>query len=247
MVERRGRRDTVPLPHLRSGPPRLGAQGTATPASLGVGGGVYRCRMSRRLRTLADREAILALGLAGAGLFSLQATLPAAAVLAVRSIRSTRSSDGTGPAVGVLVLAVAWVSFLLGYPTLRALWVTASEQGDLPRVVAFAAGWVALALVVALLALFLCRCHPERFVARAAARAGIVTVVVAGMLQFLTMTRAMIDHAGRLCGDSVEACIGSPPWASVAPAIAVGATWFVASLSIAGVTRARRVRTLVRA
>jgi hypothetical protein len=41
--------------------------------------------MARPLRSLADREAILAIGLAGAGFLSLEATLPAAGALAVRS------------------------------------------------------------------------------------------------------------------------------------------------------------------
>jgi hypothetical protein len=118
--------------------------------------------MARRLRPLADREAILALGLAGAGFLSLEATLPAAGALAIRSIRTPRASDGTGPAVGVLVLGTAWISFLLGYPTLRAMWVTASQRHDPARVVAFLVGWVALAAAAMWLANFLVRCQPER-------------------------------------------------------------------------------------
>jgi hypothetical protein len=196
--------------------------------------------MARRLRPLADREAILALGLAGAGFLSLEATLPAAGALAVRSIRTPRASDGTGPAVGVLVLGTAWISFLLGYPTLRAMWLMASERHDPVRVAAFVAGWVALAATALALSNFLVRCHPERFVARALARAGIVTVIAAGMLQFLAVTGAMLEHASRRCGDTLAECLGSPPWASLAPALAVGAAWLSLSLALEAVARSRR-------
>lgn len=200
--------------------------------------------MSRRLRPLADREAILALGLAGAGFLSLEATLPAAGALAVRSFRTQRSSDGTGPAVGMLVFGTAWISFLLGYPTLRAMWLTATEHHDPARVVAFVGGWLALAASALLLANFLCRCHPERVVARALARAGIVTVIAAGLLQFMAITSAMLQEASRDCGDSLADCLGSPPWASLGPALAVGAAWLVLSLTISGVAEVRRRRSL---
>lgn len=196
--------------------------------------------MARRLRPLADREAILALGLAGAGFFSLEATLPAAGAIAVRSFRSGRTSDGTGPAVGVLVFAVAWVSFLLGYPTLRAMWLTATEHHDPASAAAFLGGWLALAGSALLLANFLCRCHPERFVARASARAGIVTVIVAAGLQFLAITQAMLQEVTRECGDSLADCVGSPPWASLGPALVVGAAWLGLSLTLAAILRARR-------
>jgi hypothetical protein len=192
------------------------------------------------LRPLADREAILALGLAGVGFLSLEATLPAAGALAIRSIRTPRAADGTGPAVGVLVFAIAWVSFLLGYPTLRAMFISATEHQDPIRVAAFLAGWLALAAAAMLLANFLCRCHPERMVARALARAGIVTVIAAGALQFLAITGAMLQHASRRCGDTLAECLGSPPWASLVPAIAIGGAWLALSLGIAAVARARR-------
>ena len=196
--------------------------------------------MARRLRPLADREAILALGLAGAGFFSLEATLPAAGAIAVRSFRSQRTSDGTGPVVGVLVFAVAWVSFLLGYPTLRAVWLTATEHHDPASATAFLGRWLALAGSALLLANFLCRCHPERFVARASARAGIVTVIVAAALQFLAVPQTMLQEATRECGDSLAECVGSPPWASLGPALVVGAAWLAASLALVGLARARR-------
>ena len=201
--------------------------------------------MSRRLRSLADREAILALGLAGAGFLSLEVTLPAAGALAVRSIRTPRSSDGTGPAVGVLVFGVAWLSFLLGYPTLRAALIMATEHHDPLLVVAFVGGWVALAVSAWLLANFLCRCHPERSIARSVARAGLVSVIAAGMLQFFVMTSAMLEGASKSCGDSLADCVGSPPWASIGPALAVGATWLGVSLAIVAVVRARRGRELL--
>lgn len=195
--------------------------------------------MARSLRPRADREAILALGLAGAGFLSLEATLPAAGALAVRSIRAPRASDGTGPAMGVLVFGVAWLSFLLGYPTLRAMWLTATEHHDPVRVVAFVGGWLALAVTAMLLANFLCRCHPERVVARAVARAGLVTVIAAGLLQFAAVTGAMLQERTRECGDSVADCLGSPPWASLGPAVAIGLAWLALSLAGSGFVRAR--------
>jgi hypothetical protein len=196
--------------------------------------------MARRLRPLADREAILALGLAGAGFLSLEATLPAAGAIALRSIRAPRNTDGTGPAVGVLVFGVAWISFLLGYPTLRAMWLTATEDGDPVATATFVGGWLALAAAAILLANFLCRCHPERFVARAAARAGIVTVIAAGLLQLTSVTREMLADPSRVCGMSLTDCVGTPPWSSLAPALAIGGVWFLTSLGAAYLTRARR-------
>jgi hypothetical protein len=193
-----------------------------------------------RLRPLADREALLALGLAGAGFLSLEATLPAAGALAVRSIRKPRAADGTGPAVGVLVFAVAWVSFLLGYPTLRSMWLTATQTNDPSLVVAFLVGWVALALTALALANFLIRCHPERWVARMLARAGIVTVIAAGLLQFLATTGVRLQEPSRRCGESLAECLGSPPWTSLGPALAVGAAWFLLSLAIVAIARSRR-------
>ena len=157
----------------------------------------------------------------------------------MRSIRTPRASDGTGPAVGVLVFATAWISFLLGYPTLRAMWLTATQHADPVLVAAFVVGWLGLAFAALLLANFLCRCHPERFVARAFARAGIVTVIAAGLLQLLATTGSMLHDASRRCGDSVAECIGSPPWTSLVPALAVGAVWLVLSLALAGVSHPR--------
>lgn len=187
--------------------------------------------MARPLRPLADREALLALGLAGLGFVSFEATLPAAGVLGVRAIRSTRGGDGCGPAVGVLVLAVAWISFMLGFPIVRAVTVTASRADDPVRFIGFVAGWLALASGAFMLANYLLRTHPERYVARAAARAGIVAIATAGLLQTLTVTAD-----GRLvtaaCGASNADCLGGVPWSSIAPALAIGALWFGASLTV---------------
>jgi hypothetical protein len=194
--------------------------------------------VARTLRPIADREALLALGLAGAGFLSLEATLPAAGLLAFRSIRSRRPGNGTGPAVGVLVLGVGWISFLLGYPTLRSVWITASENPDPERGVTFVAGWLALALSTMVLAHFLVRCHPERWMARAMARAGIAAVIAAGALQFWITTVVRLQDPLRRCGDSLAGCLGSPPWASLVPAIAVGAAWFLMSLMLMGIARA---------
>lgn len=205
------------------------------------------CPMARRLRPLADREAILALGLAGAGFLSLEATLPAAGALAIRSIRAPKASDGTGPALGVLVLCTAWISVLLGYRPLRAVWIAASEQHDPARVAAFVAGWLALAAAAMLLANFLVRCHPERVTARALARAGIVTVISAGLLQLLAITQTMLERIPRRCGDSLAECVGSPPWASLAPALAIGAAWFGLSLAAEALARSHRERPRIRA
>jgi anaerobic C4-dicarboxylate transporter len=198
--------------------------------------------MARGLRPLADREAMLALGLAGAGFLSLGATLPAAGALAVRSFRTQRVADGTGPAFGVLVLGVAWISFLLAYPTMRAMWLTASEHHDPLRVAAFLAGWCVLALSAILLANFLCRCHPERVTARAAARAGLVAVIAAGLLQLMAVTDAMLGNASRECGESLADCIGAPPWASFGPALAIGLAWLGLSTAATGLARLRRRR-----
>ena len=139
----------------------------------------------------------------------------------------------------MLVFGTAWISFLLGYPTLRAMWLSATEHHDPARVVAFVGGWLALAATALLLSNFLCRCHPERVVARAIARAGIVTVIAAGFLQFMAVTSAMLQEASRDCGDSLADCLGSPPWASLGPALAIGAAWFSLSLLISSIARAR--------
>ena len=185
--------------------------------------------MARPYRTFGEREALLALGLAGLGFISMEATLPAAGVLGVRAIRTKRSTDRGEPVLGVLVLGVAWLSFMLGWPTLRAVFITAMSAEDDWRLIGFVAGWLALAAGVMALANFLLRTHPERWVARAAARAAIVAVAAAGLLQTITVTgdkRAV----SATCGASNADCLGQTPWSSLMPALLIGAVWFGVSL-----------------
>jgi hypothetical protein len=199
--------------------------------------------MARELRPLADRQAILALGLAGLGFVSMEATLPAAGVLGVRAIRSRRGGTGCDPAVGVLVLGVSWMSFMLGYPTLRAIALTASQAEDRWRITGFLAGWLALAAVAFWLANFLVRSHPERWVARRAARAGLIAIVAAGLLQALAVT-SDLQIVGEACGATNAECLGNTPWSSIVPAIAIGVTWFGVSLALSPIRRRiRRART----
>ena len=187
--------------------------------------------MARPLRPLADREALLALGLAGLGFVSFEATLPAAGILGVRALRSRRNGDGCGPAVGALVLGVSWISFMLGFPIVRAVAITARHADDPWRLVGFVAGWLVLATGALMLANFLLRTHPERYVARAAARAGIVAVTTAGLLQTLTVTadQRLITAP---CGTSNAACLGTTPWSSIVPAVAIGGVWFLAAMAV---------------
>lgn len=197
--------------------------------------------MARRLRPHADREAILALGLAGLGFVSMEATLPAAGVLGVRAIRRRGDGSGCDPALGVLVLGVSWLSFLLGYPTLRAVALTAWNAEDPIRVVGFVLGWVALALAAFWLANFLIGAHPERWMARRAARAGIVAVVAAGLLQTIAVTSGD-SLVGESCGTTISDCVGTTPWASVVPAAAIGLAWFTVSLALGPALAAWRRR-----
>lgn len=198
--------------------------------------------MSRRIHALADREAMLALGLAGLGFISMQATVPAAGLLGVRAIRSTRSGgDGTAPAVGIMVLGVSWLSLMWGLPIVKAITQTARRAEDVWPLVGFVAGWLTLAVISIVLAEFLVRCHPERWVARRAARAGLVAVVAAALLQLQTIVRT-IPFVGGPCGPTNGDCVGTPPWATVGIALAVGVIWFGASVCLMGATRAVRER-----
>jgi hypothetical protein len=154
----------------------------------------------------------------------MQATLPAAGVLGVRAIRSTRTGgDGTGPAIGVMVLGISWLSVMWGLPIAKAVTQTASHAQDIWPLVGFVVGWIALAVTAMLLAEFLVRCHPERWVARRAARAGIVAVVAAGLLQLNTIVQT-IPFVGGPCGPTNGDCVGTPPWARAGIAVLVGVT-----------------------
>jgi hypothetical protein len=187
--------------------------------------------MARRLRSLADREALLAVGLASLGFVSLAATLPAAGVLGVRAIRMDRGGDGSGPAIGMLVLPIAWLTIMWTLPIARAVTTTAVGADDLWRLVGFVAGWLALAAAILVLATFLVRCHPERWTARRAARAGIVAAVTAGLLQLQT-TVGEVQYVGGPCGPTNADCLGAIPWAAGGLALAVGCLWFAISSAV---------------
>jgi len=133
---------------------------------------------------------------------------------------------------GSLGLGVALLDGVAGFDRFRLVFLTA-----------FVGGWLVLAAAAMLLANFLCRCHPERFVARAAARAGIVTVISAGLLQLASITREMLEDPARVCGVSLTDCVGTPPWGSLGPALAIGGAWFLISLGAARLARARRGTT----
>jgi hypothetical protein len=184
------------------------------------------------MRPLADRQALLALGLAGMGFMCFGATLPAAGMLAVRAIRSKRTGDGSDPAIGVLVLGVSWISFMLALPIMRSLALTASGAHDDLRIMGFVGGWFLLAWGAVVLANVLATIHPERYVAAAAARAGVVTIAAAGFLQTVRVTSGT-HVVSAPCGTSNADCLGAMPWASIVPALIVGAVWFVGSVIIA--------------
>jgi hypothetical protein len=132
--------------------------------------------MARRLRPFVEREATWAVALAALGFLSMYATLPAAAVLGARALRRRRGGDGSEPAIGVLAFGFVWLSFLLGYPAMRVITLAATQPGAwAPR--AFLGSVTALAIVILLLANVAVHIHPERWVARRCAIAGIGVAV----------------------------------------------------------------------
>ncbi len=175
------------------------------------------------------------------GFMCFGATLPAAGMLGIRSIRSRRVGDGSDLAVGVLVLGVSWISFMFVLPIVRSIALTASAAHDDLRIIAFVLGWVALATIATSLANRLLTIHPERYVASAAARAGIVMIAAAGFLQTARVTSGA-HVVSEPCGATNADCLGALPWASIVPALIVGTAWFVGSLLIAhlGTTYGRR-------
>ena len=191
--------------------------------------------MARRIRPLADREALLALALAGLGFLCFGATLPAAGVLGYRAIRSKRPGDGSDLAVGILVLVISWISFMFAFPIMQSIVMTASNADDDIRIIGFVGGWIGLAAGAMLLANALLRLHPERYVAGAAARAGIVMIAAAGFLQTVRVTSGD-QVVSAPCGVTNADCLGATPWSSIVPAMAVAAVWFLGSfvLSRAG-------------
>jgi hypothetical protein len=134
--------------------------------------------MARRLRPFVEREATWALALAALGFVSMYTTLPASVALAVRSARRRRLVDGVEPAISALAFAVGLVTFLLGYPAMRAI-VLAAEDGWEARLVLVALG--VLAVTIWFLADVAIRLHPERLVARRIVVGGIGIAVGAAL------------------------------------------------------------------
>jgi hypothetical protein len=138
--------------------------------------------VARPLKPFVEREATWALLLAVLGFVSMYATLPAAAVLSARAVRRRRGGDGSEPAIGVLAFGFVWLSFLLGYPPMRVIALAAVQPGGWePR--AFLASVGVLAIAILLLANVAVRIHPERWVARRAAIAGIGIAVILAFAQ----------------------------------------------------------------
>jgi hypothetical protein len=194
--------------------------------------------MVRRLRPIIEREAIWAFVLALLGAVSMYLTLPTSIVLSARCIAGRRrGGDGSEPAIGALSLGIAWLSFLLGYPTMRTIVGAAVASPDRYRAVGFWVGWAILAGVVGLLVWFMIRSHPERWLARRLAVAGVVTVVAAGAIQLAV---AGIAGGCDVHGGTLVECVGVTPWIVVAPALAFGLGWLAVSLSASALRRAIR-------
>lgn len=194
--------------------------------------------MARRLRPLVEREAIWAFVLASLGAISMYLTLPTSIVLSIRCIVGRRrGGDGSEPAIGALSLGIAWLSFLLGYPTMRTIVGAAIASPDRVRAVGFWVGWAILAGLVGLLVGFMIGSHPERWLARRLAVAGVVTVVAAGAFQL-----AAAGLAGRcdVRGGTLIDCVGVTPWIVVAPALAIGGMWLAVALSASALRRVIR-------
>ena len=192
--------------------------------------------MARRLRPLVEREAIWAFVLALLGAISMYLTLPASIVLSIRCIAGKRrGGDGSEPAIGALSLGTAWLSFLLAYPTMRTIVAAVLASPDRFRAIGFAIGWAILAGLIGLLVWFMIRSHPERWLARRLAVAGVVTIVAAGAFQLAAagLTGRCDVHGGTLID-----CVGVTPWIVMAPALVIGGTWLAIALSASALRRA---------
>ena len=133
-----------------------------------------------------EREATWAVALAALGFVSMYATLPAAALLGIRTIRRRHGGDGSEPALGVLTFGFVWVSFLLAYPAMRVIVLAARQPGGwAPR--AFLGSVMALAAVIVVLANIAVRMHPERWIARRFLVAGIGVAIVASFAQAMAL------------------------------------------------------------
>jgi hypothetical protein len=194
-----------------------------------------------RLRPFVEREAMWAAGLASLAAISFWATLPAAVFLAVRTIRrgDRGYGDGSEPAFAALALALALLGFWFAVPLMYAIARTARFAHDPWRILAFAGGLIALSAIVVALSTYLLRCHPERWVARRLAIAGVLAVVLAGGLQAaLTLSRS--DGLPAICGrvtSSNADCVGIVPWSAVFPAAVMGAAFFAISVATTGTRR----------
>jgi hypothetical protein len=191
--------------------------------------------MARRLRPLVEREAIWAFVLALLAAISMYLTLPASIVLSIRCIAGKRrGGDGSEPAIGALALGTAWLSFLLAYPTMRTIVGAVFASSDRYRAIGFAIGWAILAGVIGLLVWFMIRSHPERWLARRLAVAGVVTIVAAGAFQLAAagLTGRCDVHGGTLID-----CVGVTPWIVMAPAVAIGGMWLAVALSASALRR----------
>jgi hypothetical protein len=192
--------------------------------------------MARRLRPLVEREAIWAFVLALLGAISMYLTLPASIVLSIRCIAGKRrGGDGSEPAIGALSLGTAWLSFLLAYPTMRTIVAAVLASPDRFRAIGFAIGWAILAGLIGLLVWFMIRSHPERWLARRLAVAGVVTIVAAGAFQLAAagLTGRCDVHGGTLID-----CVGVTPWIVMAPALLIGGMWLAIALSASALRRA---------
>jgi hypothetical protein len=191
-----------------------------------------------RLKPLVEREACWALGLAALGAVSLWATLPAALWLVVRTFRRRTGGDGSEPAIAVVAIGMAWISFLLGYPALLSIAETAGHAPDHARAWGFFGGLLVMAALAAWLVDRMVRIHPERWVARTAAAAGLVMVVTAGALQAFVLVTGF-GSCGKAFAQNAD-CVGATPWIAVGPALAVGGAWFVISVLLKEIRRTER-------
>jgi hypothetical protein len=201
-----------------------------------------------RLRPFVEREAMWATGLASFGAISFWATLPAAVVLAVRTLRRKRDAggDGSEPAFAALALGLAFLGFWFALPAMFAIARTAAVARDPWRAVVFLSGLAALAGVVVALSTYSLRCHPERWIARRLAFAALTAVVLAGGLQAaLALSRSVgfLPACGRATSTNAD-CVGRLPWSVLLPATAMGAAFFIVSVATSAMRR--RLRTALR-
>jgi hypothetical protein len=201
-----------------------------------------------RLRPFVEREAMWAAGLASVSAISFWATLPAAVFLAIRIIRrgDRGHGDGSEPAFAALALALALLGFWFAVPLMYAIARTAWYAQDAWRILAFAGGLVSLAVIVVALSTYLLRCHPERWIARRLAMAGVLVAVLAGGLQAV-LTLSNHDGLAAICGRVTASnadCVGVVPWAAVLPAAVMGVAVFAVSVATTGTRRwVRAART----